>query len=92
MKTSDVRKMLHKKMNKSHAVDRPKSSLGSVRIEDFYGERSKYQAWKRVVRAQQQLYQLADSELAMLVYISCKKRLVMSLTRCQSMRWSTVRA
>ncbi len=53
--------------------ERPKSSLGSVRVEDFYGDRSKYQAWKRVVCAQKQLYQLAEAELAMLVYISCKK-------------------
>jgi len=72
VKTSEVRSMLKKKLQ-DHQDLRPKSSLGSVRIEDFYGERSKYQAWQRVVRAQQQLYQLADGELSMLIYISCKK-------------------
>lgn len=45
-----------------------------MRVDDFYGERSKCQAWKRVVEAQQQLYQLADSEPSMLIYISCKKQ------------------
>lgn len=65
-----MRSMLQKRMKQN---ERPKSSLGSVRVEDFYGDRGKYQSWKRVVCAQKQLYQLAGSELAMLVYISCKK-------------------
>ena len=73
MRTSEVRSMLQRRMKAQQSFDRPKSSLGSVRIEDFYGDRSKYQAWQRVVRAQQQLYQLAESELSMLIYISCKK-------------------
>ena len=68
--TSELRSMLQRRMKQT---ERPKSSLGSVRVEDFYGDRGKYQSWKRVVCAQKQLYQLAGSELAMLVYISCKK-------------------
>lgn len=65
-----MRYLLQQRMR---ASERPKSSLGSVRIEDFYGERSKYQGWKRVVCAQKALYQLQESELSMLIYISCKK-------------------
>ena len=70
VRTSEVRLLLQQRMR---ASERPKSSLGSVRIEDFFGERSKYQAWKRVVCAQKALYQLQESELSMLIYISCKK-------------------
>ena len=69
-RTSEVRNMLMKRW-RDH--ERPKSSLGSVKIEDFYGDRSKYRSWRRVVRAQQQLYQLAEAELSMLIYLSCKK-------------------
>lgn len=71
-RTSEVRSLLMKKY-KQNSHDRPKSSLGSVRVEDFYGERSKYRTWKLVVLAQQKLYQLEDQELSMLVYLSCKK-------------------
>ena len=69
-RTREVRNMLMKRW-RDH--ERPKSSLGSVKIEDFYGDRSKYRSWRRVVRAQQQLYQLAEAELSMLIYLSCKK-------------------
>lgn len=53
--------------------------LGSVRVEGFYGERSKYQAWQRAAAAQQQLYQLADSELSMLVYSTSHARKIWRL-------------
>ena len=71
-RTSEVRSLLMKKY-KQGSHERPKSSLGSVRVEDFYGERNKYRTWKRVVLAQQKLYQLENQELSMLVYLSCKK-------------------
>ena len=70
VRTAEVRSLLMKKWKQG---ERPKSSLGSVKIEDFYGERTKYRGWKRVVKAQQQLYQLDESELSMLIYLSCKK-------------------
>ena len=70
VRTSEVRSLLMKKWRQH---ERPKSSLGSVRIEDFYGERGRYRGWRRVVRAQQQLYRLEPTELSMLIYLSCKK-------------------
>ncbi|CAK9032878.1 Retrovirus-related Pol polyprotein from transposon TNT 1-94, partial [Durusdinium trenchii] len=56
-----------------HQMERPKSSLGSVRIEEFSGERFRYTKWKKAVEAQQQLYRLEEQELAMLVYLSTKR-------------------
>ena len=70
-RTSEIRELLQKKWKNQQ--DRPKSSLGSVRIEDFAGERSKYRGWRRVVKAQQELYRLETTELSMLIYFSCKK-------------------
>ena len=72
VRTSEVRSLLAQKW-KNGQSSRPKSSLGSVKIEDFYAKRQRYKGWRRVVRAQQQLYQLEDSELSMLIYLSCKK-------------------
>ena len=70
VRTSEVKSLLMKRWKEN---ERPKSSLGSVKIEDFAGDRGRYRSWRRVVRAQQQLYQLADPELAMLIYLSCKR-------------------
>ena len=53
-------------------TDRPRSSLGSVRMEDFSGDRGKYRNWRRAVLAQQQHYRLESAELAMMIYLSCK--------------------
>ena len=73
-RTSEVRRLLMRRLNgNDNRQERPKSSLGSVRIEDFGGERGKYRSWRRVVRAQQQLYRLEEQELAMLIYLSCKR-------------------
>ena len=69
--TSEVRSMLRRRAR--GGPDRPKSSLGSVKIVEFYGERSRYLKWKRAVQAQQQLYKLEEEELAMLIYLSTKK-------------------
>lgn len=70
VRTSEVRSLLHRRMKK---MERPKSSLGSVKVEEFAGDRAKYQSWKKVVLAQQQLYKLEEAELSMLVYISCRR-------------------
>ena len=56
-----------------HQMERPKSSLDSVRIEEFSGERFRYTKWKKAVEAQQLLYRLEEQELAMLVYLSTKR-------------------
>ena len=69
--TSAIRSMLKRKVQ--HQLERPKSSLGSVKIEEFSGERFKYVKWKKAVEAQQQLYRLEEEELAMLVYLSTKR-------------------
>ena len=69
--TSEVRSLLRRRARVRE--ERPKSSLGSVKIEEFYGDRSKYLKWKRAVQAQQQLYKLEEEELAMLIYLSTKK-------------------
>lgn len=68
--TSAIRSMLKRKVQ--HQLERPKSSLGSVKIEEFSGERFKYVKWKKAVEAQQQLYRLEEEELAMLVSLSTK--------------------
>ena len=53
--------------------DRPRSSLGSVKIEEFYGDRHKYLKWKKSVQAQEVLYRLEPEEFSMLIYFSNKK-------------------
>ena len=52
--------------------ERPKSSIGSVRIEEFTGDRRRYLKWKRAIEAQEKLYRLDPGELSMLVYLSTK--------------------
>lgn len=51
----------------------PKSSLGSVKVEEFWGDRSRYLKWKKTIQAQQCLYGLESQELAMLVYLSTRR-------------------
>ena len=60
---------------RAHAEEghRQKSSLGSVKIEEYHGDRSRYLKWKRTIQAQQQLYHLESNELAMLVYLSTRR-------------------
>ena len=70
--TSEVRSMLKRRARKE-IEGRPKSSLGSVKIEEFYGDRSRYLKWKRAIEAQQHLYGLENSELSMLVYLSTRR-------------------
>ncbi|CAE7928562.1 RE1, partial [Symbiodinium sp. KB8] len=52
--------------------DRPKSSIGSVKIEEFSGDRRRYLKWRRAIEAQEQLYRLEAAELTMLVYLSTR--------------------
>ena len=70
--TSEVRSMLRRQMHRE-TDSRPKSSLGSVKIEEFYGDRSRYLKWKRAIEAQQHLYGVEHAELSMLVYLSTRK-------------------
>ena len=67
--TSELRSLLRRRARESN---RPKSSIGSVKIEEFYGDRKKYRSWKRAIEAQTQLYQLEAQEVTMLVYLSTK--------------------
>ena len=69
--TSAIRSMLKRRVHQQ--MERPKSSLGSVKVEEFAGERFKYTKWKKAVEAQQELYRLEEQELAMLVYLSTKR-------------------
>lgn len=69
--TSAIHSMLKRRVH--HQLERPKSSLGSVKVEEFSGERFKYTKWKKAVEAQQELYRLEEQELAMLVYLSTKR-------------------
>ncbi|CAE8702081.1 unnamed protein product [Polarella glacialis] len=52
---------------------RPKGSLGTAKLEEFYGEKDKYKRWKKVTKAQQLIYQLADEEMSLLLYLACRK-------------------
>ena len=65
--TSEIRSLLRRRAREQ---ERPKSSIGSVRIESFAGDRKRYLKWKKAVQAQQRLYRLDDGELAMLIYLS----------------------
>ena len=67
--TSEIRLLLRRR---ARDFERPKSSIGSVRIEEFSGDRKRYIKWKRAIEAQEQLYRLEASELTMLVYLSTR--------------------
>ena len=67
--TSEIKSMLRKRAREG---ERPKSSIGSVKIEDFFGDRRRFRAWRRATEAQEVLYKLEPAELAMLLYLSTK--------------------
>ena len=71
--TSEIRSMLRRRAKQEEYGHRPKSSLGSVRIEEFSGDRGRYLKWKRTIQAQQCLYGLESQELAMLIYLSTRR-------------------
>ena len=64
--TSELRSLV--KHHMGARFDRPRASLGSVKIEEFFGDRTKYLKWKKAVQAQEVLYRLEEAELSMLVY------------------------
>ena len=70
--TSEIKSMLKRRMKQEDGY-RPKSSLGSMKVEEFYGDRTRYLKWKRTIQAQQHLYALESNELAMLVYLSTRR-------------------
>ena len=70
--TSEIKSMLKRRLRQEDGY-RPKSSLGSVKVEEFYGDRTRYLKWKRTIQAQQHLYALEGNELAMLVYLSTRR-------------------
>ena len=67
--TSEIRSLLRRRAKE---WDRPKSSIGSVKIEEFSGDRRRYLKWRRAIEAQEQLYRLEAAELTMLVYLSTR--------------------
>ena len=67
--TSELKSLLRRRAREQ---DRPKSSIGSVRIEEFSGERKRFRSWRRATEAQEHLYKLEASELAMLLYLSTR--------------------
>ena len=69
--TSEIKSYLRRRA--AAGGDRPRSSLGTVKIDEFYGDRARYVKWKKAIEAQAELYRLEDAELAMLVYLSTKK-------------------
>ena len=71
--TSEIRSMLRRRVKQEDNSNRPRSSLGSVRIEEFSGDRGRYLKWKRTIQAQQCLYGLESQELAMLIYLSTRR-------------------
>eukprot|EP00913_Durusdinium_trenchii_P010664 g10004.t1 len=71
--TSEIRSMLKQRLRREGDGQRPKSSLGSVKIEEYWGDRARYIKWKRTIQAQQCLYGLESQELAMLVYLSTRR-------------------
>ena len=72
VKTEELKEMLTTASKRQAMSDRSKPSLSQVRIEPFKGSRSHYKDWKRVLEAQKSLYKLEESELAMLIYLSCE--------------------
>ena len=75
--TADLKDMLAGKMKKD---ERGKPALSQVKLEEFHGSRSHYQDWKRVLQAQQALFNLKEEELAMIVFLSChgEARMILS--------------
>lgn len=53
--TSDIKSMLKRRLRQEDGYH-PKSSLGSVKVEEFYGDRTRYLKWKHTIQAQQHLY------------------------------------
>lgn len=59
--TSELRSLV--KHHMGARFDRPRASLGSVKIEEFFGDRTMDLKWKKAVQAQEVLYRLEEAEL-----------------------------
>ena len=70
-KTSEVRELLAQAA-KRQTQERSKPALSQIRIEPFRGNRQHYKDWRKILDAQRALYRLDDSELALLIYLSCE--------------------
>ena len=70
-KTSEVREMLAQAAKKQ-TQERSKPALSQIKIEPFRGSRQHYKDWRKILDAQRALYRLDDSELALLIYLSCE--------------------
>ena len=68
--TSELRSLLRRRRDRPS--ERPKSSIGSVKIEEFLGDRRRFPKWRKAVVAQERLYKLDPAELSMLIYLSTK--------------------
>ena len=66
-RTSALRSALRRRAREQ---DRPKTSISSVRIEEYRDDGRKFLRWRRAVEAQERLYKLDPAELSMLVYLS----------------------
>ena len=70
-RTSEIREMLQTAARKQ-LPERAKPALSQVKIEPFRGNREKYHDWKKLLDVQRALYRLEDSEMALLIYLSCE--------------------
>lgn len=70
-RTSEIKEMLTATA-KRQQTDRNKPSLSQVKVETFRGNRNHYRDWRKILEAQRALYRLEDSELAVLIYLSCE--------------------
>ena len=82
--TADLKDML---AGKAKTIERNKPALSQVKLEEFHGNRSHYQDWKRVLQAQQALFNLKEEELAMIVFLSChgEARMILSQMEIEDM-------
>ena len=78
--TADLKDMLAGKLK---TAERGKPALSQVKLEELSGSRSHYQDWKRVLQAQQSLYNLKEEELAMIAFLSCRGEARMILTQLE---------
>ena len=70
-KTAEVKELLAQAAKKQ-TQERSKPALSQIRIEPFRGNRQHYKDWRKILDAQRALYRLDDSELALLIYLSCE--------------------
>ena len=57
-------------LKKEKEGSRPKGSLGTCKLEEFNGSKLRYKRWKKITKAQADLYQLSEKESALLIYLA----------------------